>query len=289
MSRPGRPLEQLVEVIERVLADEAAATIESPKRLVDRTTGELREHDVLLTIRQNHHVVLVAIECRVRSRPVGAPDVEAFSAKCSDTGVNQGVIVSSSGYWNSARKKADHLGIRCLDLEEVEGFDWLRAPGLTVYTTNLLSYGWTFFPEVPGLVSKETMEVLDAEGAPLDPSILGANAYRIMHQLLPLDRAPTESSELRIRVDADGLSLRNRDTGAITSVSWAGLRVEYAVRIEVVPFRLAEYREPDLEKVITDVATADFQLGDRSGRLSIVYSQTEGGKIVFASDKGGSA
>lgn len=128
MPRQGRGLERLVAAIERALADEAAVAIESPKHLVDRTTGAPREHDVVLTVQQGHHAVVVAIECRDRSRPIGAPDVEAFSAKCADTGVNQGIIVSRSGFRTTARKKAEHLGVRCLDLEEAEEFDWLIAP-----------------------------------------------------------------------------------------------------------------------------------------------------------------
>ena len=123
MGRQGKSLEKLVANLERALADEKITAIDSPKFLIDRITSERREHDVVLTIQQAHHEVLVAIECRDRARPVGVPQVEAFNAKCLDTGVNQGIIVSSSGFYGTALKKAEHLGIRCLDIEEAESFD----------------------------------------------------------------------------------------------------------------------------------------------------------------------
>lgn len=71
--KPGRSLEKLVAYLERHLADSGAVFVESPKRLPDKTTGKLREHDVVLTVNSGHHKILVAVECRDRSRPVGVP------------------------------------------------------------------------------------------------------------------------------------------------------------------------------------------------------------------------
>lgn len=87
--RKGRSLELLVEKLERLLANDARVTIESPKRIRDLQTQKLREHDVVLTFEHAHHELIVAIECKDRSRPVGVPDIEAFAVKCSHTGVGQ--------------------------------------------------------------------------------------------------------------------------------------------------------------------------------------------------------
>ncbi len=129
MANDGRALEQLIACIEKALADTKNILVESPKRVPDRITGKLREHDLVLTVTQQHHSLLIAIECRDRSRPMTVEQVESFFAKCQDTGIHQGILVSTSGFYNTAREKADHLGIRCLDLEEVDQFDWLLAPG----------------------------------------------------------------------------------------------------------------------------------------------------------------
>lgn len=281
MPKQGKSLEQLVASIERVLADQTTVEIESPKRLRDRTNGELREHDVVLKIKQGHHIVLVAIECRDRSRPIGAPEVEAFSAKCQDTGINQGIMVSPSGFYNSARRKADHLGIRCIDLEEAGSFDWLLASGVQSVMKKLLTHDWKFFPEKEGLVTRATMEVLASDGTPLDMSILAANAQRILNELLPLDPDPTEKSELNVRVGAGGTILRNAETGATSPVRWVALKLTYSVVHEFIPFRLTQYRNNDQDKQIADVAVAELRVGDKTGNLMIVYKKDEGGQIVF--------
>lgn len=123
----GKKLERLVATLERTLAG-TNATIESPsRRLLDRDTGRPREHDVLVTWDHGHHQIVTAIECRDRSRPVGVPDVEAFTDKCAATGVNTGVIVSATGFRATARVKAAARSITCMDLEEVERFDWLAT------------------------------------------------------------------------------------------------------------------------------------------------------------------
>ena len=158
--KQGEALERLIASLERTLADKQNVTVESPKRLTDKITGKLREHDVILAVNQGHHVFLIAIECRDLSRPITVNQVEGFWKKCQDTGVGQGVIVSAAGFYNTAKTKADHLGIRCLDLEEVESFDWLLAPGINVVTKRLLRTDWTFVPEQDGVVEKVTLKSL---------------------------------------------------------------------------------------------------------------------------------
>ena len=79
--KKGRSLEKLVAYLERHLSANDLVTVESPKRLRDKSTGRLREHDVVLTLESGHHTMLVAIECRDRSRPVGVPQLEGFAKK----------------------------------------------------------------------------------------------------------------------------------------------------------------------------------------------------------------
>ena len=68
--KSGRQLERLVAMLERALAENAAA-IESPsRRLIDRDTGRPREHDILIIWDHGHHQIITAIECRDRARPV---------------------------------------------------------------------------------------------------------------------------------------------------------------------------------------------------------------------------
>lgn len=281
MPKPGKSLERLVGTIERVLCNEKCVKVESPKRLKDRTTGRLREHDVLLTIKNGHHLLRIAIECRDRSRPIGVPDVEAFWAKCQHTGINQGIMVSPKGFCGTGRKKAEHLGIRCLDIDEARTFNWLRAPGIVTITRTLLAQDWIFFPETSGLVCKDNMEVYGPDGTLVDSAILTANAQRILSEQVPVEREPTDTKELKIRVTTEGFSLRNADTGASTPVTFAEVRLTYAVTRELAPFKLSQYRDNDSDVHITDAATADFTFAERTGSLMIVYKEDVGGELVF--------
>jgi predicted helicase len=164
MPENGKTLEKLIASLEKVLANRGDIVIEAPKRMPDRTTGSLREHDVVLTTTHGHHSFTIAIECRDHSRPITVNQVEGFWAKCQDTRIDQGIIVSSAGFYNTARKKAEHLGIRCLDIEEVESFDWLLAPGIRSITKKIVDIDWTFHPETTGIVDSSNFEMLDANG-----------------------------------------------------------------------------------------------------------------------------
>jgi hypothetical protein len=132
--KAGEQLQQLVETLERVTAKADNIRIESPKRLRDRDTGRLREHDVVLTFSMQHHELIVALECRDRSRKVGVPEIEAFKKKCERTGIHRGIIVSSLGFRKSALEKARMMDIGCFRLGEIEKFDWCQTPGIVLHT-----------------------------------------------------------------------------------------------------------------------------------------------------------
>lgn len=279
--KQGKVLEGLVASLEKALAENPNVTVHSPMLLPDRTTGKLREHDVVLELKEGHHSLLIAIECKDRSRPIGVPEVEAFEAKCRDTGINQGIIVSTSGFYNTARAKADRLGIRCLDIEEVDNFDWLLAPGIYVITTHLLSNDWIFFPGEDGVVDRNEFEVIDGDGNVATMAALTANAQKQLTQLLPELPEPIEEGEIKVRFSGEGLFLRNTSTRETVPVKFAIAKLRYSLKKEFVPFRLVQYQAKEDDENITDAAYADIKFGDKEARLMIVHKDTEGGKVVL--------
>src|SRR5687767_9925765 len=106
MPRQGEDFHRLVEYLERAVSSHDGVTIESPKYLPDKITGERREHDIGLTYHAPHRQLIVAIECRDRSRRVSSGQVEEFRCKCLDTGVDKGIIVAARGFASPARTKA---------------------------------------------------------------------------------------------------------------------------------------------------------------------------------------
>ena len=131
-SKPGKSLEALISSLERVLARNNNVTVESPKFFPDRITGESREHDVVITLTGSHHKSTIAIECRDRSRKVTVNEIESFWSKCQDTGIDQGIIVSSKGFTKTALTKSLHRGIRCFRLSEASSFNWLLTTGIRI-------------------------------------------------------------------------------------------------------------------------------------------------------------
>jgi len=132
--KPGKQLKRLIAALESLLAG-SGASIEAPsRRLLDRDTGEPREHDVLISWDHGHHQILTAIECRDRSRPVGVPDVEAFADKCASTGVHSAVIVSATGFRRTAERKAKSRAVTLMHLKKVHEYDWKGEVRFVGYT-----------------------------------------------------------------------------------------------------------------------------------------------------------
>lgn len=279
VEKPGKALERLVASLEKALTKNPNVTVHLSKQLRDRTTGKLRQHDVVLELKEGHHSVLIAIECKDHSRPIGVPQVEGFGAKCLDTGISQGIIVSTKGFCKTARTKAAHLGIRCLDIEEVEHFDWLLASGIHTTTTHLLNHDWKFFPVKDGVVERNEFEVLDSNGNVLTMDTLSANAQNQLTQLLPNPQYPVEENTIDVKFSGGDLILRNTNTGETVPVNFAIVRIRYSVKQELVPFQLVQYQAKDGDGNITDAAYADIKLGDKEARLMIVYKDGEGGSV----------
>jgi hypothetical protein len=283
--KQGKALEKLVASLEKALADAKNVSVESPMRLPDRTTGRLREHDVVLKINQGHHSVLIAIECRDRSRPITVNQVEGFWAKCQDTGIGQGIIVSATGFYNTARKKAEHLGIRCIGIEEVDSFNWLLTPSIRAITTHLLSNDWMFVPEVDGIVERGAFEVIDKNGNLLTQAALSANAQQQLTAFLPNLPEPLEEGEINVKFPGSDLLLRNTVSGETVPVKFAVAKIRYSITTELAPFSLVQYKDKNTDENITDAAYADLRIGDRTARLLIVYKEDEGGKVIIVPQK----
>lgn len=139
INKTGKDLQRLTRAIEGARAAGQPIQVESPKRIRDKLTGKLREHDVVLTVTHQHHTVVIALECRDRSRPIGVDAVEAFHSKCRDTGIHSAVMVSSRGFYRTALVKAAAYGVRCLSLDQATKFDWCEPTSMTVVRRNISS------------------------------------------------------------------------------------------------------------------------------------------------------
>lgn len=281
--KTGRSLEKLVAYLERHFAIRDGVKVESPKRLRDKSTGRLREHDVVLTITSGHHTVLVAIECRDRSRPVGVTQLEGFAKKCQETRIGQGVIVSPRGFTKTAPAKARALGIRCLSLDQTNVLPWLLCETFDIYQTNYDHINFTIIPENDFEEKPDNFALETEEGEKITIDILRNNLITALNnQKGELHIKPNVGSHTkRIKLVPKNLIIIDSSTGRREKVRHINTVAQCSTEKKSIPFVLQEYRDSGDSGCITQLATADLNLGFTSGKLVINKKPGTGGEIVF--------
>lgn len=275
--RAGRSLEVLVSHLEKVLS-EGKIKVESPKRLRDRVTSGWREHDVVLAISQGHHQLLVALECRDHSRPVDVSQVEAFHTKCQHTGIDVGVIVSTGGFYETARQKAQAMGLRCLTLEEATSFNWLLIPGLEVRRRR--PNHLTIKAKVEGVdLGSSDCAIVDSTGRPVPPDALQAE---VLEQFKSVPWDPQEETGIsECELIPHGLFILEISTGRQIPVEILNCSMEYVVTKTLAPFKLARYTNVSSGEEITQAAIADMTEAGLPGSVVISYDPEKGGGVFF--------
>lgn len=123
MPRRTNDFQKLVYEIERQLAP-LGAVVEESAMLPERVSGELREVDILVSLDEGQHRVRIGIECQDRSRPATKQWVEGVAKKHEELGINKTVLISSSGFYAAARRRAESLFISVLDFISIAKADW---------------------------------------------------------------------------------------------------------------------------------------------------------------------
>lgn len=120
MAKKGAALEQLVALIQDTLKDRQDVTIETNVQVGDITNIN-REIDVLVTTHVQELPYVIAFECKDYSRKaVDIQVVDAFIGKCKYlTTLHRKVIVSTSGFTENARKRAEKEDIVLCSLEDL--------------------------------------------------------------------------------------------------------------------------------------------------------------------------
>lgn len=288
MQKSGKNLERLVHSLEQAWANKDFVTVESPKRFRDKRTNRLREHDVVVTINQDHHECIIAMECRDRSRPVGCPQLEGFHQKCLDTGIDKGVIVSSKGFAKTARIKAQAYGIRCLDIEEAEAFDWFLCSGMQQRKIKIEKINHSIILENDERLDLKDLEFEDRENARFDTDAL----IRIMNsQLNPHCKRLTESVDsegtypLKVDFTTPGLKAYHKPSERLVGVDKVVSKALITVSIEIIPYTLHTYSDKDLGVSITEAASMPLDTADFKGTLIFSHKENEGTKVIFQKNK----
>jgi hypothetical protein len=277
--KSGRDLQTLVHAIESSLQTNPKMKIESPKRLVDKDTGRLREHDIVLTFTEGHHELLVALECRDRSRPVGVPEVEAFWAKCQRTAINQGIIVSSRGFAKSAITKADGYKVGCLTIEEIGRFDWCQAPGLLLLNHDLVRvHAQMNFPRDPPVGGR----LLLADGNELNDQMLCNWAFHCFNNYVPNRNELIGNSTFSFVENNPPIFCDHN--GTRMQAAQLVLNATYSVEQKLVPFEFRSYFDSARSRSVTKAAVARIEVGGKPASMVLSREDTGILKVTIVPD-----
>jgi hypothetical protein len=282
--RQGKSLEKLVEQIERSLANSEHVTVTAPKMLRDLITKHLREHDVVLTLKHGHHEVLIAIECRDRSRPITVNQVEGFWAKCQHTGITQGVIVATKGFYKSARIKAKVLNIACLDLEQAQSLNWFLAGGVEIYIREVRNIHWALVPIAESGITPTEFRIVDVNDAEITRVVLAENVMRVIRDF-PVDPSVAGIQHARITFPSNKISVLDKATGNYIPLKELIAEVEYEIKREYNSFDFFTYSDELRGQDVTNVAVTRNAVDGVGEKLMFVVS-CDGGIVLTSIPEG---
>jgi len=282
MAKAGEDLQRLVGAIERSAQSTENVVVDSPKRMRDKDTGKLREHDVVLTVKEGLHEFVIAIECRDRSRKLGVPAVEAFHTKCAKTGVNMGVMVSSTGFAMTAIQKAASLNIRCMSLDEATQFDWCLMSVLEHRTRELLEAAVTVYPQDEQEFGSIQLYFKDDEL--VDPIKLGLECLNKLPSELVAKGNGGDVLIHRFDIKNAPEFFIVDDAGRRSNLQRLLVHCKYRVHVVEVPLQFYSYTNAETNALGCDVAVASMNFGKISGKMMMVNKGEEGMQLSWVPD-----
>lgn len=277
---PGKGYEKTVATIERVMATNRDVQVVSPAKLVDKVTGKLREHDVLLRANVGHRTMLVAIECRDRSRKVTVNEVEGFALKCQHTGVDRGVIVSPLGFTEGAGVKAAAMGIDCLRLVNAKSFDWLLVPDFTIKSRVFTKLLLEVIPLPPFDKSATKISLTTLDGAPVPQQQITNALLALAHDAFPGVDDTIGTHRRHMRTTLADVLVRNNVTGETAKDAPVQFTVEYTVTKKSQPLKLMSYTAANGQHVV-DAAMVDVEFEEGTAQVVMSQRGDEGVMVTY--------
>ena len=133
--------QKLIKIINRQLAPAGAKVTESAM-LYDAEAETEREIDILVESTILNCNLRIGIECTAASSPLDIRKIESFKEKHRKVGINQTIVVSKSGFSDSAKKYAKKHNIKLLTFNSAKKDNWLKK---FEFLQRLSIYGRRYF------------------------------------------------------------------------------------------------------------------------------------------------
>ncbi|WP_395444030.1 restriction endonuclease [Caulobacter sp. UC70_42] len=230
--RQGIPFQNFVGVITKTFGGQPGVTVEVGKLVPDKTTGRVRDFDIVITSKVGPHTMTTAIECKDKGRPIDTPAIEAFSKKCERHGFTTKVMVSSSGFTKTAQEVAKDERVTLMTLKEAEGFKWLATPTISKRWRKFepLNIGFNIRPDdVPKVVMPFTAYDEDGEAITYEQFQVSIEAALPSYIVLP-EGMQTEHILIEgpfTLIDATGAKFAAADAMCVASYEWQETQIQW--------------------------------------------------------------
>lgn len=144
MPKRSNEFQKLIALINGCLR--GTGRVQESALLIDKTNGQEREVDILISSKIAEYPVNISVEVTARTRKADSTWVEEMHAKHMHLPTDKLVLVSRSGFYDPAVEKAKFLGIETITFEEAMETDWDLATRMTassVLTITTINYKCT--------------------------------------------------------------------------------------------------------------------------------------------------
>lgn len=261
--------QEVVEIIHRHMAEDA--TVEASAMLPSKSTGSLREVDVVIRAHQAGHEVIVSVEAMARSRKADRKWVDEMVGKHADLPTSKLVLVSEKGFSSDARAAALAANAVPLAPEDLPSSDHSRdvvkaMPALwpKVVSFSVGSTSVSFAEDAPKEGWEENPPMVFVEEGPVANlmefvhNLYKARMPELFEQIDLANRtedsvesftfvvAPAEGDELRLEVDGVKKTLYLRNANglgyALRQITATGKGEIHVSKIPLTQGRLGEVK-----------------------------------------------
>ena len=266
----GSVFHKTVEIIEKSIHNNDNIKIKSPEYIIDIISGQLREHDIVLYIDENHFKIKIAIECRDRKRKIDSPQLEAFKKKCEETGIDKGVIVSKMGFYKPEIKKAKHYNISCLTLQQIQSISWLKTEVFIKESNKFINVFVGIIHIGKKLKDYSQYEIKNLDGITITKDILKNNAEKIFNNQ-KLENEQVGLNKVRINVKGNEFYLQNKtDTQRKYKIESFNFDITYIKEITEIPLAKFQYFDSTNNEIRYDVAMAKTKISEKDITFSLI-------------------
>jgi hypothetical protein len=290
VTRAGRELELLVAALEDTIGSLDGIRVESPARLRDLDTDQVREVDVAIRARHGTHELLIVMECRDRAAPGDVTWIEQIRTKCSSVGADRIVAVSASGFTKPALQKAKRYRIETRSMEQVATGEMRKLTGVDLERVKRIHFvrDVKVTCDAAPIPADEWRHSIPPRRSPSDDAIFLNAATGRRFSIRDVLEFPGIREQMQALLAADGetpfqmifkKSHVATDHGGILQrvVGMSGMIGQREERESIAPARLHRYRSGKAELArraefrvddVTIVATTWPRDADRPGRAS---------------------